>query len=124
METLIPSLLCGTFAAMAGASGKAAFSPWSSSDWLSSEGLSRLGCFLLMLTFNALMMKSFVTSIQRLGTGKATVANFTCNYLVSALFGYFLYGEVASVQWAVGATLMIAGVVVVSSDLKANTKQD
>lgn len=119
MESLLPSLLCGAFAALAGASGKAAFSPWNSTEWLSSEGLYRLLSFLLMLLSNTLMMRSFVTSIKRLGTGKATVANFTCNYLVSVLFGYFLYGEVASARWAVGALLMIAGVVVISSDLKS-----
>lgn len=64
------------------------------------------------------MMKSFVSSLKTLGSGKATIANFTCNYLISALAGYLLYSETVSAQWGLGAALMIAGVMVLSTDVQ------
>ena len=57
-----------------------------------------------------MMMKYFVISLQKLGSGKATVCNFVANFIISAIFGMVIFGEVVSLQWMVGAGIMATGV--------------
>ena len=67
----------------------------------------------LMLAFNALMVSLFVRSLHRSGTTIATVLNTASNFLVSALIGWAVFGESLTLQWFCGASLIVAGVLIV-----------
>jgi drug/metabolite transporter (DMT)-like permease len=114
MLELIPSFISGLCAAGAGSLGKFAFAPLEGdSDW-NAVVLRGIG-FVLMLVLNAVMLSYFVKSIAVLGSSRATLANFTCNYLTSvrvtqAFFGWAIYGEALSLQWGLGASLMLVGI--------------
>lgn len=101
---ILPSIASGFFAALAGLLAKLTFGDYSDTY------LARLATFLLVFGANALMMKYFVISLQKLGSGKATVCNFVANFMISAIFGVLIFGEVVSVQWFIGAGIMATGV--------------
>lgn len=80
---LLPSILSGILAALAGGCGKYAFQPFVSDSYEVAEmvykGIAGVG----MLILNSLMIKYFLQSMKELGAGRASVINFTCNYLSS-----------------------------------------
>lgn len=91
------SIVSGIFAALAGAFGKFAFQDFqmAESSYITEilyKGISAL----IMLVLNSLMIKYFMQSLKDLGASKASVVNFACNYLSSALCGYLLFSEFLS----------------------------
>ncbi|CAG9310741.1 unnamed protein product [Blepharisma stoltei] len=111
------SILAGVFAATAGAFGKFGFQSFYWGEFLYYEELSlKIACIIIMLVLNSLMIKFFMQSLKDLGASKATVINFTCNYMSSAVFGYLVYSEYLSLTWGLGALLMIIGVYIISKD--------
>mmetsp|Transcript_425 Transcript_425/g.736 ORF Transcript_425/g.736 Transcript_425/m.736 type:complete len:115 (+) Transcript_425:792-1136(+) len=112
---ILSCVLSGFFAATAGVFGKYAFMPQDGSL------LVRVLAFGVMLALNSLMLKYLMESYKHLGAGKATVVNFTCNYILSAAMGYLFYSEAISTQWLLGATTMLVGVYIITQDSKLST---
>ena len=115
LALLLPSILSGILAALAGGCGKYAFQPFQSETYNYDEIAYKAVAGAGMLILNSLMIKYFLQSMKELGAGKASVINFTCNYLSSvsvmqAIVGVLFYGEVVSLQWMMGAGLMLIGV--------------
>ncbi len=63
----------------------------------------------LILLLNSIMLSFYVRVLQAVSALQASLLAFVCNYVVSTLFGVFLFGESVSMQWALGACLMTAG---------------
>lgn len=84
MLELLPSFISGICAASAGVCGKYAFAPYEVLEW--SELFKRGAGVASMLTLNAMMLQYFVKSISLLGSSRATLANFTCNYIISVKY--------------------------------------
>ncbi|XP_037036110.1 uncharacterized protein LOC119074215 [Bradysia coprophila] len=77
----------------------------------------KLICFVLMLTFNALVWTFFVKALhQKGGSLVATVTSAATNYAVSALLGSLIFGETSSLLWWFGTSLVIMGVVLMTTD--------
>mmetsp|Transcript_24216 Transcript_24216/g.43048 ORF Transcript_24216/g.43048 Transcript_24216/m.43048 type:complete len:83 (-) Transcript_24216:2375-2623(-) len=81
MSVLFPSFVSGVCAAGAGVIGKFAFAPYERLE--NFEVVLRVVAFVAMLVLNALMLQFFVKSIATLGASRATMANFTSNFLNS-----------------------------------------
>ncbi|XP_053401208.1 transmembrane protein 42-like [Mercenaria mercenaria] len=64
--------------------------------------------------FNALMWTFYTKSLQYCpSTVEATVTNTGANFLVSAVFGFSLFGESFSILWWFGSCLILAGLVLI-----------
>ena len=72
-----------------------------------------------MLMANAMMMASFLQSLQDSGSLNATVINSSVNFFFSGLAGKLLFGEILSGQWWLGAMLILTGVWMVSLSSEA-----
>ncbi|XP_051139963.1 uncharacterized protein LOC127257540 [Andrographis paniculata] len=70
--------------------------------------------YALVIFFNVLMWGCSVNSMKSLSSLQATVTNFATNFLSSGLAGFFLFKEALPVKWFVGASLIVAGVIVLS----------
>eukprot|EP01128_Nolandella_sp_AFSM9_P002519 TRINITY_DN12884_c0_g1_i1.p1 TRINITY_DN12884_c0_g1~~TRINITY_DN12884_c0_g1_i1.p1 ORF type:complete len:171 (+),score=40.04 TRINITY_DN12884_c0_g1_i1:37-513(+) len=75
---------------------------------------------------NALMFVVFVKAMHYTTSINAVVTNFSFNFFLSALFGNIFFGEHLSLKWFVGASFIIAGVVIMKSakgDLDSKDKE-
>ena len=78
-----------------------------------------------MLLTNGLMLKFFVKAMQENGAAKATVYNFTINYLSSVrltsnfiiqiVFGAMFFDENITQRLLLGASFIISGAVLIST---------
>lgn len=70
----------------------------------------RLISFILNITTNSLMWYFFSKSLKySRSSSQATVINTATNFILSALFGYFVFGEQLPMKWWMGSSLIIAG---------------
>lgn len=112
LGTAVLSASCGS---MASVCGKLVFD---------TVALERLGLNFLplravfivcLVLLNSVMLSLFVGVLQSVSALQASLLAFVCNYLISTLVGVILFGESVSVLWAVGAVLMTAGAVRIST---------
>ncbi|CAI8021608.1 Transmembrane protein 42 [Geodia barretti] len=79
----------------------------------------RVGSFILLFLSNAVMWALFVRALQGCGsTVEAAVANSGSNFIFTALFGIFLFGESVSLMWWFGASLVVLGLVVIQHGVR------
>ena len=69
----------------------------------------------LMICFNVLMLRFYALSMQENGAAKATVQNFTVNYLASLFFGWLFFSEHVTGKLVLGVVLVLAGTALISS---------
>ncbi|XP_064640625.1 transmembrane protein 42-like [Lineus longissimus] len=75
----------------------------------------RLGCFVLIFLFNAIMWTCFVKALRGCNSSvEAVVTNTAANLFCTAIFGRVFYKETLSLMWWMGATLILVGLVVIS----------
>ncbi|KAK6174775.1 hypothetical protein SNE40_017988 [Patella caerulea] len=124
---ILLSLSAGTMAALASVSAKLATS--SEADKLSKfilliddskpieqdsvtlviRVISVCGIFLC----NALMWTLFTKSLQHLPSLHATITNTAANFLVSAIIGKVLFGEVLELLWWIGSLFILLGLLLI-----------
>eukprot|EP00903_Cladosiphon_okamuranus_P009119 g8712.t1 len=78
---------------------------------LAVQGVSLAGMFLV----NAVMLSTFLKALQMSGSTVATVINFATNFLLSGISGRIVFGERLPASWFCGASLVVAGVVLLSA---------
>lgn len=78
---------------------------------LAVQGASLAGMFMV----NAVMFSTFLKALQNSGSTIATVTNCGTNFLLSGVSGRILFGERLPHMWFCGATLVIAGVLLMVS---------
>ena len=83
---------------------------------------------MLTILFNSLMMKCLVQSMREIGSSLTTILNFVFNHFLSVIssqndfyfsktgIGCFILGETINKTWAFGASLIIAGIVILVSE--------
>ncbi|XP_038885716.1 multidrug resistance protein EbrB isoform X2 [Benincasa hispida] len=77
----------------------------------------------LVVAFNLAMWGCYVNSLKTLSSLQATGTNFSANFLCSGLAGFFLFEEMLSFQWFVGALLIVIGVLILNkSSIKKESK--
>jgi len=136
------ALLSGFLGATASCFAKLAFEPDSfASNWVRTlcEGYSdnvcwyaalvpRGLCIAAMIACNAFMLGSFLEGMEESGSVAGTALATAANFAVSALHGYVLWEERFSIQWIIGFTMVIAGVMLLSSvrvqSIPQQTKKD
>lgn len=86
----------------------------------------RVACYACVVACNVAMWTLYVGSLTRLSSLQATVFNFAANFLLSGFAGFLLFGEASHWQWALGASLIVVGITVLSkADVNVATeKQD
>eukprot|EP00752_Nemacystus_decipiens_P005236 g4752.t1 len=78
---------------------------------LAVQGVSLAGMFLV----NAVMLSTFLKALQMSGSTVATVINFASNFLLSGISGRIVFGERLPAFWFCGASLVVAGVVLLTA---------
>mmetsp|Transcript_11494 Transcript_11494/g.13114 ORF Transcript_11494/g.13114 Transcript_11494/m.13114 type:complete len:161 (+) Transcript_11494:59-541(+) len=77
--------------------------------------IPRIICLALMITMNALMIKTFLRGMNESGSAVATALSTASNFSASAIYGICLFRESVNVQWSVGFFMILCGVWVLSS---------
>ncbi|KAG0202420.1 hypothetical protein BGX28_005052 [Mortierella sp. GBA30] len=137
------TILAGTFAALASVFAKltldartidflrvacntlvAPTTPYCTSLFIAKEGETspvvvavRSACFGLIFICNAAMWTLFTKALNRShSSATVTVINSAANFCLTAVLGYVLFAEPLAMQWWFGASLIVLGSVLVSSD--------
>lgn len=110
----VAALLSGTLGSVASCLGKFAMDP-SAFPPDTMGYLTRALCFLLMLGCNAGMLGSFLSGMEQFGSVAGTSLSSAANFSVSAFLGYLLWEEHFSLNWWFGFTMVILGVLVLST---------
>ncbi|KAF9572375.1 hypothetical protein EC968_009949 [Mortierella alpina] len=148
------AILAGTFAALASVFAKltldartvdflhnacntllAPTTPYCTSLFIAKEGETspvivavRSACFALIFICNAAMWTLFTKALNRSrSSATVTVVNSAANFCLTAVLGYLLFSEPLALQWWFGASLIVVGSVLVSSDetsVSSKTKRD
>lgn len=82
---------------------------------LGSGFAGKVAGFALMVGLNALMLRSLVKAMHNMGTVKATSVINAIAYIVSGVYGQFVFGEPIGVYWLAGIALILQGVYLISS---------
>ncbi|KAF9934646.1 hypothetical protein FBU30_000970 [Linnemannia zychae] len=142
--TAIPTaILAGTFAALASVFAKltldartieflqyvcnvtiAPTTPYCTSLFVAKEGETspvavavRSACFGLIFVCNAAMWTLFTKALNRSkSSATVTVINSAANFCITAVLGYLMFSEPLAMQWWFGASLIVMGSVLVSTD--------
>jgi len=73
----------------------------------------------LVVISNMIMWKTFTTALARSSnTLTVTVLNSATNMIFTGIFGLVLFSEKVTVKWAIGASLLILGSVVMTAEKK------
>ena len=80
-------------------------------------------CLAAMIACNAFMLGSFLEGMEESGSVAGTALATAANFAVSAFYGYILWEERFSTQWMIGFTMVIAGVILLSSVRVQSTSQ-
>ncbi|KAG0264440.1 hypothetical protein BG011_006799 [Mortierella polycephala] len=143
-KAAIPTaILAGTFAALASVFAKltldertveflhdacntvlAPTTPYCTSLFIAKDGETspvivtvRATCFGLIFICNAAMWTLFTKALNRSrSSATVTVINSAANFCITAVLGYLLFSEPLALQWWFGASLIVLGSVLVSSD--------
>jgi len=130
----VDSFMAGLFGALASVFGKLAFSSDSilvtfledkclqvDLSSVGGEGactyavyLCRVLMFVIMGWVNAMMFHFAFKAMNTEGSLSGTVTTTSCNFVFTALLGYFLFGEELSLMWFVGAACIAIGVCLVT----------
>ena len=131
---VVDSFMAGLFGALASVFGKLAFSSNSilvtfledkcpQVDLYSVGGelactyvvyLCRVLMFVIMGWVNAMMFHFAFKAMNTEGSLSGTVTTTSCNFVFTALLGYFLFREELSLMWFVGAACIAIGVCLVT----------
>ncbi|KAG0245301.1 hypothetical protein B0O80DRAFT_502462 [Mortierella sp. GBAus27b] len=144
------AILAGTFAALASVFAKltldartidflqhacntliAPTTPYCTSLFLAKEGETssavvavRAVCFGLIFICNAAMWTLFTKALNRSkSSATVTVINSAANFCLTAVLGYALFSEPLALQWWFGASLIVIGSVLVSSNETKEKKE-
>ena len=112
--------------------------PWDSRDsaiWTQSIGtcllaelLPRVIFLFSMIASNVFMLGLFLEGMEESGSVAGTALSSAANFGASAMLGYVLWHERFPFQWWIGFTLVIIGVILLSSvkleERQKSTKQD
>ena len=91
-------------------------------DWChASLLLPRIIGFILVLIVNALMVAYFIKGIQASGSVAGPALSSATNFISSAIYGYVLWGELFNPTWWIGFTLVLLGVMILSTVSAATT---
>jgi len=83
----------------------------------------RVVFFGLIFLCNTLMWTLFVRAMQACSsTVEATIINTASNLVFTALLGRLLFGEVLSLLWCAGMTLIVVGMVLITRGNSADTE--
>ncbi|CAH1779827.1 unnamed protein product [Owenia fusiformis] len=124
------ALLAGVFASLATVAGKLAMSSEIADFFLglcqkqmSSEMNPQCGeiifglraiFFGMIFLFNAIMWTLFTKSLQKCSSSLvATVTNTASNFFTSALLGKLLFGEILTLRWWCGASMIVLGLLLI-----------
>ncbi|CAM9877465.1 unnamed protein product, partial [Hapterophycus canaliculatus] len=77
---------------------------------LAVQGASLAGMFMV----NAVMLSTYLKALQMSGSTVATVTNFATNFLLSGVSGRIVFGERLPMLWFCGASLVVAGVMLLT----------
>lgn len=83
-------------------------------------------CWVLMFISNGMVWTFFVKSLQELSSLTATATSTGVNYVVSALLGWTMFGEINPLSYWFGVSIVILGLAIVNSDredLKVENEQ-
>ena len=70
--------------------------------------------FVLMLTFNALMLSNFLIALEKKGSLMVVIVSSSMNIILTGVMGQTILGEDVSDQWYVGAFVMLIGVALIA----------
>ncbi|KAF9363516.1 hypothetical protein BGX34_003913 [Mortierella sp. NVP85] len=145
------AILAGTFAALASVFAKltldvrtvdflqhacntlvAPTTPYCTSLFVAEEGETgpivvavRATCFGLIFICNAAMWTLFTKALNRSkSSATVTVINSASNFCLTAVLGYALFSEPLALQWWFGASLIVIGSVLVSSNETGDAKHE
>ncbi|XP_017776694.1 PREDICTED: transmembrane protein 42 [Nicrophorus vespilloides] len=77
----------------------------------------RILFFSLMLACNAAVWTFYVKALQASNSSlSATVTSAATNYLLSAISGFLIFGEVTSLIWWAGAGLVLLGLILIVTE--------
>ena len=83
--------------------------------WVVSEVLVRGLCLVAMVVLNAIMMSSFLDGLQDSGTVVATSLSSAANFLMSAIYGIWIFDESMNATGVLGLFLLALGVGLLST---------
>ncbi|KAG0087460.1 hypothetical protein BGZ93_005570 [Podila epicladia] len=88
-----------------------------------AEFAVRSACFGLIFICNAAMWTLFTKALNRSqSSATVTVINSSANFCITAVLGYALFSEPLALQWWFGASLIVLGGVLVSSEEASSPK--
>ncbi|KAK3086214.1 hypothetical protein FSP39_015316 [Pinctada imbricata] len=121
---LVLAVMAGTMAALGSVFAKLAFDETLSTlctnlivhditcGWVTL--VSRVVCFMSVFGSNGLMWILFTKSMQySISTVEATVTNTASNFLVTAILGCLIFGEVLSPRWFMGSVFIVCGLLLI-----------
>lgn len=73
-----------------------------------------------LIIANSCMLKFYVESMRSYTALQATMFNFAFNFLFSALSGMLIFGEILTLRWWLGASIMLSGVLLTSGGMSKN----
>lgn len=82
----------------------------------------RIICVVAMLVTNAYMIASFLRGIQESGSVGGTSLSTAANFASSAMYGKILWDELMNGLWFLGFSLVLVGVVILSSETTTTKK--
>jgi drug/metabolite transporter (DMT)-like permease len=66
------------------------------------------------------MWTYFVESLQDLSALTATVLNTCSNFISTGIFGYLIFGEILTLKWFTGISIILIGISFIVSGEKKN----
>jgi hypothetical protein len=75
----------------------------------------RLLCIVAMIVLNAYMIGSFLRGMKESGTMVGTTLSTASNFFWSAVYGYWIWKEQMNMQWCIGFTCVLLGVIILSN---------
>jgi len=86
--------------------------------------VGRVSSFLLVFFFNALMWTLFVKSLRgSSSSATATVTNTGSNFICTAVLSCVLFGEMLSMRWWLGTSLILTGLILIHFNSASSTEE-
>jgi uncharacterized membrane protein len=88
------------------------------------EGALRMAVFVSSFVISALMWTLYTRALASAPSAiQANVMNTAANFVLAALFGVILFGETLGGSWWLGASLLIAGTVIIGKRTSSETPE-
>lgn len=85
----------------------------------------RIILFISMVIMNTLMWTTFSKAMNVSSSAViASAINTAFNFIFTAIYGSLLFGEVLTLKWFLGSSLMIIGVILIKSDETKEGKEN